>query len=46
MYTSKLMTKPDGTKYVQITRIESEPVRMTEDQIRMMRAIEEFGTSS
>ncbi len=46
MYTSETITRPDGTKYVQITRIESDPVSMTEDQIRMMRAIEAFGTSS
>ena len=45
MYTSKVMTKPDGTKYVQLTRVEQDPV-FTEDQLRMQRAIEEFGTSA
>jgi hypothetical protein len=46
MYTSKVMTKPDGTKYVQCTYIEDHPSEWSEDQERMARAIEAFGTSS
>lgn len=46
MYRSEIRTRPDGTKYVQCTRINQEPQTWTEDQERMARAIEAFGTSA
>jgi len=46
MYKSELITRPDGTKYVQCTYIEEFPSEWTEDQERMARAIEAFGTSA
>ncbi len=45
MYTSKTITRPDGSKYVQITStIKDQPT--TKDQDLMQRAIDQFGTSS
>ena len=46
MYTSETITRPDGTKYVQCTRIEQEPQTWSKDQERTARAIEAFGTSA
>ena len=45
-YTSETITRPDGTKYVQCTRINQEPQIMTQDQERIARAIAAFGTSA
>jgi hypothetical protein len=45
MYTSKTITRPDGSKYVQITST-IEPQPTTEDQDQMQRAIDQFGTSA
>ena len=45
MYTSKIITRPDGTKYVQCTRVELTGL-WSEDQERMARAVAEFGSSS
>jgi len=45
MYTSKIITRPDGSKYVQVTStIEPQPTTKQQDQIQ--RAIDQFGTSS
>ena len=45
MYTSKIITRPDGSKYVQATStIEPQPTTKQQDQIQ--RAIDQFGTSS
>ena len=46
MYKSETITRPDGTKYVQCTYIEEYPSGWSDDQERMARAIEAFGTSS
>jgi len=46
MYTSETITRPDGTKYVQCTRIEQEPQAWSKDQEQTARAIEAFGTSA
>jgi hypothetical protein len=46
MYTSKTITRPDGTKYVQCTRVETKPQAWTEEQEMTARAIKEFGSSS
>jgi hypothetical protein len=46
MYTSKTITKPDGTKYVQCTWVTSIAQEWTDDQEAMQRAINEFGSSS
>ena len=46
MYKSETITRPDGTKYVQCTYIEDHPSEWSEDQERMARAIEAFGTSA
>ena len=46
MYKSETITRPDGTKYVQCTRINQEPQTWTQDQELTARAIEEFGSSS
>jgi hypothetical protein len=46
MYKKEIITRPDGTKCVQITRVNKEEVVFTEDQLRMQRAIEAFGTSA
>jgi hypothetical protein len=45
MYTSKTITRPDGSTYVQITST-IKPQPTTEDQDLMQRAIDQFGTSS
>ena len=34
MYTKQIITKPDGSKYVQATRIEN-PITWTEEQERI-----------
>ena len=46
MYKSETITRPDGSKYVQCTRINQEPQTWTQDQELTARAIESFGTSS
>lgn len=46
MYTSKTITRPDGSKYVQCTRVETKPQAWTDEQEAMQRAIDEFGSSS
>ena len=46
MYKKEIITRPDGTKYVKCIRINQEDPVFTEDQLRMQRAIEEFGTSA
>ena len=46
MYTSETITRADGTKYVQCTYIEEFPSEWSDDQERMARAIEAFGSSS
>ena len=46
MYKSETITRPDGTKYVQCTRVNQAEELWSEDQERMARAIEAFGTSS
>jgi hypothetical protein len=46
MYTSKTITRPDGSKYVQCRYIEEFPSEWSEDQDQMQRAIDQFGTSS
>lgn len=46
MYKKEIITRPDGTKYVNCIRINKEEVVFTEDQLRMQRAIEAFGTSA
>ena len=45
MYTSKTITRSDGSKYVQVTST-IEPQPTTEDQDQMQRAIDQFGSSS
>jgi hypothetical protein len=45
MYTSETITRPDGSKYVQITST-IEPQPTTEAQDQMQQAIDQFGTSS
>ena len=45
MYTSKTITRPDGSKYVQITST-IEPQPTTEAQEQMQKAIDQFGTSA
>ena len=46
MYKSETITRPDGSKYVQCTRVETKPQAWTKEQEAMQRAINEFGTSS
>ena len=46
MYTSETITRVDGTKYVQCTRINQNEQLWSEDQERTGRAIEAFGTSA
>jgi len=46
MYTSKTITRPDGSKYVQCTRVDTKTQAWTKEQEAMQRAINEFGTSS
>ena len=45
MNKSETITRPDGTKYVQCTRVELTGL-WSEDQERMARAVAEFGSSS
>ena len=45
MYTSKTITRSDGSKYVQVTST-IEPQPTTEAQDQMQRAIDQFGSSS
>ena len=52
MYTSETITRPDGTKYVQCTRIPPTDLEAWQELVRLLdqeqtaRAIEEFGTSA
>ena len=52
MYTSKTITRPDGTKYVQCTRIPPTDLEAWQELVRLLdqeqtaQAIEEFGTSA
>ena len=49
MYTSEVITRPDGSKYVKCTRIPQPETRSAEElkeMERMTRAIEAFGTSA
>jgi hypothetical protein len=49
MYKSETITRPDGAKYVQCTRIEPGNIyamKPTREQEQTARAIEEFGLSS
>lgn len=46
MYKSETITRPDGSKYVQCTRVETKPQAWTKEQEAMQRAIDQFGTSS
>ena len=46
MYKKELITRPDGTQYVKCIRVNDQPETFTEDQLRMQRMIEEFGTSA
>ena len=46
MYKSETITRPDGSKYVQCTWVETKPQAWTEEQEAMQRAIDEFGSSS
>jgi len=45
MYTSKTITRSDGSKYVQVTST-IEPQPTTKEQNLLQRAIDQFGTSS
>ena len=45
MYTSKTITRSDGSKYVQVTST-IEPQPTTKEQDLLQRAIDQFGTSS
>lgn len=45
-HRSEVHTRPDGTKYVKCIRINQDEPVFTEDQLRMERAIEAFGTSA
>ena len=48
MYISKIITREDGSTY-ESTFWHTSPenrIPLTEDQLRMQRAIDEFGTSS
>ena len=40
MYTKQIITKPDGSKYVQLTRIET-PTTWTEEQERVQNWLNE-----
>lgn len=44
MYISKIITREDGSQYE--TFIWVSKTTQTEDQLRMQRAIDQFGTSS
>ena len=46
MYKSETITRPDVSKYVQCTRVETKPQAWTKEQEAMQRAIDQFGTSS
>ena len=46
MYELRTVTRPDGTTYESAFWISPEPQIMTQDQERMARAIEAFGTSA
>ena len=46
MYKKELITRPDGTQYMKCIRVNDQPETFTEDQLRMQRMIEEFGTSA
>ena len=47
MYKSETITRPDGTKYVQCTRIITEKHGVwSQDQEQMAACIKEFGSSS
>ena len=45
MYTSKTITRSDGSKHVQVTST-IEPQPTNKDQDLLQRAIDQFGTSS
>ena len=45
MYKSETITRPDGTKYIQCTRINQNEQLWSEDQERTARAIEAFAGS-
>ena len=44
MYKSETITRPDGSQYE--TFIWASKTTQTEDQLRMQKAIDQFGTSS
>jgi hypothetical protein len=46
MYKSETITRPDGTKYVKCIRINQDEITFTDEQLRMQKAIESFGTSA
>lgn len=46
IYISETITRADGTKYVQCTRINKAEELWSNDQERMARAIEAYGSSS
>jgi len=46
IYISETITRADGTKYVQCTRINKAEELWSEDQEQTARAIEAFGTSA
>ena len=46
MYKSEIITRPNGSKYIQCTRINQNEQLWSEDQERTGRAIEAFGTSA
>ena len=46
MYTSKTITRPDGSKYVQCIWETSIAQEWSDDQEHTARAIEAFGTSA
>ena len=45
-HRSEVHTRPDGTKYVKCIRINQEETTFTDEQLRMQKAIESFGTSA
>ena len=44
-YKSVLVTRPDGSQYVNCIRINDEPVTMTAEQIGIARWLAEAGTT-
>ena len=46
MYKKELITRLDGTQCLKFTRVNDQPETFTEDQLRMQRMIEKFGTSA